>query len=191
MARSARPGNGEPLKPVTGWEGIWRGVFETRHAGTDYAIAVDYFDLGEKVHLYETERRVATMSSPARFDVPGGRIEATFSLYGLKRAHLVTDAGDEHAMTPAPGTGERWRQGLHDERPGLSRFLSVVSWTVLVLGLALSLPDWAGGILPRLGVDFVSPINLPDGVSSVISILTIAAGIERALMLRHHWLLDG
>jgi len=40
------------LKPLGGWDLVSSGRFETRHDGHVWTVDLDYFDLGEKLHLY-------------------------------------------------------------------------------------------------------------------------------------------
>lgn len=197
------PGDGSRLTPVTGWQWLWRGQFVTSHGGAEYAIDVDYFDWKESCDLYRDGVQVARAGSPATFPLSdeasavddGSRIEATMSWYGMSRAHLVTPSG-EVQLEPAHGTAEAWRASLDEERPGLSRLLAAASLVVLLVALALEVPQllqmltsagWWGAVSDWR---FTSPVSLPAWVNTVLTIGGVLAGLERALRLRHHWLLD-
>ncbi|WP_413452392.1 hypothetical protein AA0Y32_11000 [Georgenia phoenicis] len=191
MARE-RAGDGSALRPVRGLQWLWRGVLGTEHAGARWDVEVDFLDWDEKVHLYRdgVQERVQRGTSAFVLD-DGARIEVRWSTYGLRRAHLVHVDGTEVPLVPAPGTAERWRADLDHERPGLSRRLALASWTVLVLALLLQVPQ-----LLELGAGvtgwyaFTSPVELPAWLNTPLSVAAVLAGLERALRLRHHWLLD-
>lgn len=196
----------ETLRPVRGLQWLWRTQFETEHDGSHYAVEADMFDPMERCILYRDGVRVAHQSSPARFhlgpeprpraganDYP--RIEVAMSMLGMKRAHLVLPSHDVQ-LQPARGTAEAWRADLHRDRRGLSTLLAVVSFTILLAALLLELPqlletithlelfaqvsDWR----------FDSPVQLSREVNTAVSVAGIVAGLERALRLRHSWLLD-
>jgi hypothetical protein len=64
--RSLEPSMGEQLKPVSGLNIIRRGVYEAEHAGSTWAVEVDYFDFSERIHLYRDGNKVETKKSPSR-----------------------------------------------------------------------------------------------------------------------------
>ena len=210
-----KKGDGSELTPVTGWQSLWRGQYLTTTHGHEYALDVDFFDVGEKLHLYRDGRQVAVGRTQAVFvldELPGQdeteavtderparkrtpRIEAAMSMYGMKRAHLVTDAG-EQLMTPAPGTGEAWRSSFAQRHPTASWALGAFSLTVLLVALGLELPqllqavtraDWWQELT---GWTFRSPIELPKQVNTGLSLAGVLAGLERALRMQHNALLD-
>ncbi|WP_374928128.1 hypothetical protein [Kytococcus sedentarius] len=216
---SVKPGDGSELAPVTGLQSLWRGQYLTTVQGHEYALDVDFFDAGEKLHLYRDGRQVAMGRTKVAFvldDLPGDeaaggvtpaviddrparertpRIEAAMSLYGMKRAHLVTDAG-EQLMTPAPGTGEAWRSQFAERHPTASRVVGALSLAVLLVALGLELPqllqaftraDWWQSLT---GWTFRSPIELPTQVNIGLTVAGVLAGLERALRMQHNALLD-
>ncbi len=211
---SVKPGDGSTVTPVTGWQSLWRGQFTAMADGHEYTLDVDYLDIGEKLVLHRDGRQVAVGRSTATFvldDLPGDpgpdaadrrhprertpRIEAALSFYGMKRAHLVTDAG-EQPLTPAAGTGEAWRAGLDERHPTASRVLGALSLTVLLVALGLELPqllqaftraDWWQSLT---GWTFHSPIELPAPVNAGLTVAGVLAGLERALRLQHNAWLD-
>ncbi len=187
-----RAGDGSALRPVRGWQWLWRGVFGTEHAGTRWDVEVDYLDWDEKVLLYRDGVQERVQRGTSRFELDdGARIEVAWSLLGMRRAHLVLPDGAELLLAPAPGTAERWRADLDRDRPGLSRRLATASWAVLTLALLLQVPQ-----LLELGArvtgwyEFSSPVALPASLNTPLSVAALLAGLERALRLRHHWLLD-
>lgn len=193
-----RPGDGSELRPVSGLQWLWRGQFETEHEGHRYAVDVDYFDPAERSVLYRDGRQLAVGDNPARFDLDqagAARIETDMGTYGMKRVHLVTPQGSTQ-LRPAPGTGEAWRADLARERPGLSRALAVLSALVLMLSLGIEIPqllelmagaDWWAAITDWRPT---APVTLSPPANTALSVAGVAAGLERALSLRHHWLLD-
>lgn len=208
-----KPGDGSELRPVTGLQWLWRGQFVTQVDGRDYAIDVDYLDWSEKSRLYRDGVQVAVGGNPARFalaELPDTepapvapaetttqepRIETKMSLYGMSRAHLVTEAGEQQ-LRPAPGTAEAWRADLDRDRPSLSRVIGVVSFLVVALALVIEVPqlleawshsDWWAGLT---GWRPTAPVTLPPAANGVVTVAGILAGLERALRLQHNWLLD-
>lgn len=177
---------------MTGWQWLWRTQMGTEVGGVTWDIDVDFFDIDEKVHLYADGRQDRVQRSTSSFEIPPGhRIELAWGWYGLKRAHLVDPVGRATQLEPRPGTGERWRADLEHDRPELSRVLSAVSWTLVVLALLLQIPQllqflsgWTGWF------DFTSPVSMPGWLNATLSTGGILAALERALRMRHHWLLD-
>lgn len=187
-----RPGDGSALRPVSGWQWMWRGVFGTRHAGTRWDVEVDYFDWDEKVRLYRDGVQERVQRGTSRFDLDdGARIEVAWSTFGLKRAQLVPAGGDVTQLAPAPGTAERWRADLDRDRPTLSRRLGTASGLVLLLAVALQVPQLLEvGATATGWYEFTSPVTLPGWLNGPLGVAAVLAGVERALRLRYHWLLD-
>lgn len=195
--RKVKPGDGSALKPYRWWHPIYRSQFEIDHEGHRYTLDVDFFDWNERAYLYRDERQVAFCPVPAAFGVPGGQIEAAWSTYGMKRAHLVlTESGTTTQMHASPGTAEAWRARLAVRHPALSRVLAVASVVVLLVALAVWVPqavetltqipavaEWIGG-------PWTSPLNVPSWLQGALAFGGVAAGLERALSLRNHWLID-
>lgn len=204
MSRT-KPGDGSGLRPVSGMQWTWRGQFVTEVDGHEYAVDTDFFDLAERMLLYRDGVQVARAASPATFvlaalpDAPehaeDTRIEAAMSLYGMKRAHVVTGSG-ERQLAPAPGTAEAWRARFERDRPGLSRLLAVLSFTILALALVLELPqllEWvtsSGWWQAVSDWTFTSPVTLSAPANTAMTTAGVAAGLERALRVRHQWWLD-
>ena len=129
------------MRPLGGWDLVSRGRFEARHDGHVWTVDLDYFDFGEKLHLYRDGVEVDVQRSPAKFDLDqSATIEATIGLLGMRRVELVVE--DETTMlTPVDGTAEAWRLRLARERPETSRLIGAVSWAVLVVALIYELPQ--------------------------------------------------
>ena len=53
------------LEPLGGWDIVARGRFEARHDGHVWTVDLDYFDFGEKLHLYRDGVEVEVQKSPA------------------------------------------------------------------------------------------------------------------------------
>ena len=78
------------LRPLGGWDLVSRGRFEARHDGHLWTVDLDYFDFGEKLHLYRDGLEVEVQKSPATFDLgEGATIEASMSLLGMRQIDLV------------------------------------------------------------------------------------------------------
>lgn len=188
-----KKGDGRALAPMRGWQVLHRTMFGIDHAGHRYVVDVPIFD--DTALLYVDGKQRSTASLPARFPVPGGRIEVASSTYGLKRMHLVLDGESERQLYPAPLTAEWWRARLGSRHPRLSRWIARAAVLMLVLGLAVALPEAAeritaiDAVAERVGT-FTSPVVLPGWLTVTVLVGGALAAIERALTLRNHWLLD-
>jgi hypothetical protein len=147
------------------------------------------------VALYVDGLQVQRSDLPAAFPVPGGVLEVDAGLYGLTRMHLVTEDGDERVLTPHPHSLEGLRARLARRFPALSRALGAAAILILLLALALIVPQLLelvtgiDAVAEQVGT-FTSPIQLPDWASTALLVAGIAAALERALTLRSHWLID-
>lgn len=185
-------GDGSPLEPVTGWQILWRTVMGTEHAGSQWDIDVDLLDWSENVRLYRDGRQERVQRGTSTFDLEGGaRIDVAWSALGLRRARLVLPDGTPRSLTPAAGTAERWRADLDRERPALSRTIGIVSWTILAIALLIQVPQLLATVSNLTGwYEFASPVTVPGWLGAAFGIAGLLAALERALRLRHHWLLD-
>lgn len=204
-ARRIRPGDGHALKRYRWWQPLSRALFHLDLVGDDgrperWSVDVrlwgDSDDGDVRARLYRDGVHQATSKLPAELPVTGGTVQVATSSYGLRRCHYVTPDGRERQLVPDPASAEGRRSRLERERPGLSRGLGVVSWTVLVVALVLGVPqivEQVSQIPPvadRFGT-FTSPVHLPAGLNVALLVATLVASTERALRLRYHWLLDG
>ncbi len=171
------------LRPLGGWDIVARGRFETDHDGHVWTVDLDYFDFGEKLHLYRDGVEVEVQKSPATFQLgPGAAIEASMNLLGMKQIDLVVN-GETIMLAPVDGTAEAWRVRLERERPELSRLIGVISWTVLVVALAFEVPQ----LIALAGGD--PPFLLPGAANFVLGVAALTAALERALRFKSsRWL---
>lgn len=194
--REIEPGDDAPLEPYSRRQVVNRSVLGVTHAGHAWAVDHDFFDWDERVSLYRDGARAASAKQPARFPVPGGRIEFATTFYGVKRAHLVLATGRELPLSPHPKSLEAWRQRLAERRPRLSALLAVAAVLVLVVGLVVAVSALADTLThteiarDRLGWSFDSPFQLSGTAASLLTAAGVLAIVERALSMRHHWLLD-
>jgi len=188
-----KPGDGSGQTPMRWWQPLYRTVFGIQHAGHRYVVDARLLD--EEVRLYTDGVQTARSGLPARLPIDGARIEVAASSYGLKRMHLVREDGTTQQLVPSPGTSERWRADLDRRHPTVSRWMARIAVVVLAVGLVVGLPALAEQItqIPpvadRIGT-FTSPIELPGTVAVALTAACLLAGIERALTLRNHWLID-
>jgi hypothetical protein len=177
------------LRPLGGWDLVTSGRFETHNDGHLWTVDLDYFDFSEKLHLYRDGVEVQVQKSPATFRLnETATIEASMGLLGMRRIDLVAD-GETTMLTPVEGTAEEWRLRLARERPGLSRLIGAISWTVLVVALIYEVPQLIALIGGVIGLDFESPIVLPGPANFVLGIAALAAALERALRFKsNRWL---
>ncbi|MHC3463127.1 hypothetical protein [Streptomyces flavovirens] len=204
-ARRITPGDGRPLKRFRWWQLPYRSLFYLRlpdGAGGQpvYAVDVkrgqDQTSAEAKVDLYLDGRHHARSRLPAAFPVPGGTIQVRLSNFGLRRCHYVTAWGTEHLLVPDRDSAEGRRARLHRAQPALSRRIGTVSLTVLVVALVVLVAQLAEQVTgvpvvaERVGA-FVAPVHLPAWCNVALTLVTLAAGTERALRLRYSRLLDG
>lgn len=198
--KKVKPGDGRRLRTFHWWHGLWRTRFVGTYAAPgeephEYTVEVSYFDLEGRVELYRDGVQHATATAPAVFPVPGGVIDVAMSTFGMKRVHLVLDSGGEHQLRAAPRTMEHGRAVLHRRHPTLSRWIARTAIAVLLVGLVLVVPQLLERVttIPevaeRVGT-FTSPISMPSWLNLTLGLAGVAAGLERALTLRNHWLID-
>lgn len=194
--RANEPGDDRPLPPYSRLQVVNRSLLGLTHVGHTYAVDYDFFDWDDKVSLYVDGRRGAVAKAPAAFEVPGGRIEFATTFYGVRRAHLVLATGAELPLSPHPKSLEAWRQRLAQRHPLLSSLMAGAAVLVLVLGLGIAATSLLDTVthLPQvadwLSWTFESPVALSGPAATALTVASIAAITERALSMRHHWLLD-
>ena len=178
-----------PLRPLGGWDVVSRGRFQTHHDGHVWTVDLDYFDFGEKLHLYRDGVEVEVQKSPATFHLgAGATVEASMGLLGMRQVDLVV-AGETTMLTPVDGTAEGWRLRLERERPEASRLIGAVSWIVLLVALLYEVPQLIALISRAIGADFEPPITLPAAANLTLGIAALAATLERALRFKsNRWL---
>jgi hypothetical protein len=177
------------LRPLAGWDVVSRGRFQTRHGGHVWTVDLDYFEPGEKLHLYRDGVEVEVQKSPATFHLgAGATIEASVSLLGMRQVDLVVD-GESTMLTPVEGTAEAWRLELERERPGVSHLIGAISWTVLALALVYEVPQLIALIVRALDADFEAPFTLPAAANFTLGLGALAGALERALRIKSsRWL---
>lgn len=197
--RKVKPGDGSRLKPYRGWHVLSRSLFFLDLDGPDgeghqYAVDVNYFEDWKAV-LYRDGRQEASATLPAMLPVPGGVIEVDASTWGLRRMHLLPDDGEERQLRPHPRSAEAWRARFGHRFPRASKTLGGAAIVVLLVSLALGLPqivEWVSHqqiVADRVGT-FTSPLTLPAALNTTLLVAGVVAAMERALTLRSHWLID-
>ena len=154
-----------------------------------WTVDLDYFDFGQKLHLYRDGIEVDVQKSPARFDLDqSATIEAAMGLLGMRQVELVVK-GEKTVLTPVNGTAEAWRLQLARERPETSRLVGAISWAVLLVALIYEVPQLIALIGNALGADFEPPFTLPGVGNFLFGIAALAAALERALRFKsNRWL---
>lgn len=90
------------LRPLGGWDLVSRGRFEARHDGHVWTVDLDYFDFGEKLHLYRDGVEVEVQKSPAKFDLnQSATIEVAMGLLGMRPGRTSRRRRDDHADASA------------------------------------------------------------------------------------------
>ncbi|MGO1956749.1 hypothetical protein [Microbacterium sp.] len=188
------PEPGSPLPPFRPSLSLQRTRFAIDLPDAATA-TVDVDHMSGRASLYLDDRHLRAADMPVRFPLGADSIEVAASRYGMQRIHLISANGDQRRLDPAPGTPEHWRAQLSRRHPGVGRALAAGAITVLVANLILlapqllevvtHLPLWADRFTP-----FDSPISLPAWANTALTLTAGLAGVERALTLRHHRLLD-
>lgn len=179
-------GYGEPLAPMGRYDALWRSVF--LHG--EYAIDINFYDSEECVDLYRDGLKVDRGELPMTFELEGGaQIEVETAFWGTKTARFTDYLGEQHEMRPAPGSGEYMRARLECERPLLGASIAAVSWSVLVIAVAVFVANAVHFFAKLFGID-LQFLEVPTWLGVSIAIAAAFAGIERALRLRHNPWLD-
>lgn len=204
MAKKVKPGDGHELPRYRWWQPLSRSLFHLTlgDAGERHRWSIDVRLVGDsddgevRARLYRDGTHVASSKLPAEFSVPGGRIEVRASGFGLRRCHFIGDDGTRRQLSPDPASAEGRRARFGRAHPTASRVIGAVSVLVLVIALALGIPQIVEqvSLIPWVAENvgsFVSPIRLPAWVNTGLLLATLVASTERALRLRYNWLLDG
>lgn len=196
-----QPGDGHALKPFRVWQVLTRSLFFLTVWHSDapsrfYAVSVPYFEWEDKADLYLDGQHQASSKLPAAFPVPRGVIEVQTSMFGLKRMHFVPDSGPHRQLEPDPRSAEGLRVRLDNRHPTLSRGIGALSLVIMIIALLLGMPQLAElvtsfDVVAAHTGTFTSPVALSPEVNTALGVAAVAASTERALRLRHHWLLDG
>ncbi len=200
IVHKVQRGDGHLLEPYHLKHLFSRSLFYAKLREDDdivhiYAVNVNYFSEESTTELYRDGKHWATSELPAIFPVPGGMIEVATSTYGLKRMHYVTHEGTEHPLAPDPLSTEGLRMRFDARFPGVSAIVGKIAIVVLLVSLLLGLPQLAATIsqisfIADLVGTFESPVALPNWLNRTLLVSGALAAVERALMLRSHWLID-
>jgi hypothetical protein len=203
LTRRAKPGDGRPLKPFRWWQMVRRSVLsitlpvhgepvehtvEVQHGGDATSGVV-------RARLYLDGRLRLESTLPARFPVAGGHIEVRRSGAGLRRCRFVGDDGTVRGLVPDPRSAEGRRLRFARDHPVASGIVGAASVLMLLAGVGLNLLQIAGPLsrIPPIAAafgTFESPLHLPPWLTLALGLGAAAGAVERAMRLRHHWLLD-
>jgi hypothetical protein len=204
-AKRVKPGDGRALAPFRWWQLLTRSLMHLRLTGAEGRLvryAIDVRHLGNaqtgavEAQLFREGHQLSAATLPAVFTIEGGTIEVAASVFGLKRAHYVTESGTEQQLEADPRSAEGRRERLDHTHPKLSRWVGWMSLVVLILGLAVLIPQLLAQLSQIPWVEdsigsFAAPFQLATWSNLVVTLATVVASTERALRLRYHWLLDG
>jgi hypothetical protein len=91
------------LRPLNGWRVASTGRFETRAAGHEWTVDVDFLDFDRRLRLYRDRELIEVQTSPASFRLgPAASIEVEMGVFGMRRIDLVAD-GQTTILTPVEG----------------------------------------------------------------------------------------
>lgn len=174
-----------------------RGRFVIEHDGSTYVVDSLYLDLDERIRLYRDGLLVDSARRRASFPLGDGvQIEAAVAQMGMRYVRLRHDAtGSVTPLPPAKGTAEAWRARVDQAHPVASRIAGTFSFMVLVVVLALELPQLVnlfGNLVPLVGLPSfeVPELTFSGWANAALIILGGAAGLERSLSMKHNPLLD-
>lgn len=204
--RRLRPGDGRTLEPFRWWQPLSRSLLhlsldDNRGRRVVHSVDVRHGrgfltnDGRKTADLYLDGRHHAESRLPATFPVPGGVFEVASTAFGLKRCHYVTGRGNERQLIPDPRSAEGRRARLDHHHPTLSRWIGILSLILLVIPLALLVPQLIEVIsrIPPVAENlgtYVSPVDLPAWLNVALGGGGALASTERALRLRYSRLLD-
>lgn len=210
-ATTARNGDGTALRNYPLSDVFSRTLFFAELAELtgvhEYAVDVHYYadelDASElnaaeakpPAALYRDGVQILQSNVPSVFSVPGGAIEVATSMYGLRRMHYIPHDGPELVLRPDPLAPEGLRASFARSFPRLSATFNRAAMVVIVVGVIVAVPQSLETIsrldiiADQFGV-FPSPLRLPDWLNGIVATATVVAGVERALTLRSHRLLD-
>ncbi|WP_245583107.1 hypothetical protein [Paenibacillus daejeonensis] len=189
------------MKPYRVWNLFTHSLFHiriTNHQSgitTPYAIKSKYFAEEPCVDLYRENRHVAFSKLPAALPVDNGVIEITHGSSGINGIRYVTATEDHFSVSPDKRSIRGFRMWVHRRFPTLSASIGMLAVVILLISIALGLPQLLETItiIPpvteRIGT-FESPIQLSIWSNVTLGVAAAIAGIERALMLKSHWLID-
>ncbi|WP_130860611.1 hypothetical protein [Gracilibacillus phocaeensis] len=199
--KKVKQGDGHALKPYRFYEVLYRSLFyitlpEADGSSHTYTIDINYFSEEPSADLYRDGKHHAFSALPAIFPVPGGVIEVATTTYGAKRMHYVADdESGEEVLTPDRRSAEGLRLRFDARFPKVSSLIGLMAVIVLLLSLVIGLPQLISlishipYIAERWGI-FEAPFFLPDWLNISLLVAATIAALERALMLRNHWLID-
>ncbi|MED4128875.1 hypothetical protein [Shouchella miscanthi] len=198
--KKVKAGDGHTLKPYRLWHIFTHSLFHitiTRENNkqVNYALKSRYFADDSSVDLYQGTTHIAYSTLPASIPLENGILEVKSGGSGINKIHYVTDEAETFSIYPDKRSIRGWRLGLHRSFPTISKCLGLLATIVLLTSLVLGLPQIVEQIteIPRVAEyvgTFESPIHLPVWLNLTIGLATGFAAMERALMLRSHWLID-
>ncbi|GAQ16410.1 hypothetical protein OPHB3_0327 [Oceanobacillus picturae] len=198
--KKVKEGDGHTLKEYRFWNIFTRSLFyiditNDNNEKIIYAISCKYFAEEPMADLYRDGRHIAYSKLPAAFPVENGVIEIDSGGYGINRIRYATEEDKTYSVYPDKHSIRGWRMWLHKRFPQISRLIGILAIIVLLISLALSLPQLIEMIteIPRVSENigtFESPIVFSWQSNTWIFAAGVLAGLERTLMLRNHWLID-
>lgn len=203
LERRVEPGDGRPLKPFRWWQMIGRSVLSVTLPvnGSPVAHTIEVKHGGDamtgvvKARLYLDDRLHAQSKLPARFPVVGGHIVVRRSEVGMRRCEFLAHDGTQRRLEPHPRSAEGRRMRFAHEHPLASGLIGALSVLMLIIGTGLNALQAAEPIsrIPLMADTFgpfESPLHLPVWLNAALGAAAVLGATERAMRLRHHWLLD-
>lgn len=189
------PSPGAPVPGTTSTYAVDVHYFADYVEGTFSSQGPSSLPRNPPVALYRDGVQIYRSNQPASLPVPGGVIEVATSMYGLSRMHYVPRQGPERLLRSHPRSAEGLRARFGHRFPGASSAIGVIATIILLVSLALVVPQLLEAVTQlevvaeRVGT-FTSPLQLPGWATATLAVAAVLAAMERALTLRHHWLID-
>lgn len=198
--KKVKAGDGHTLKPYRIWHIFTHSLFHITITNENnekikYALKSRYFADDSSVDLYHGTTHFAYSTLPASIPLENGILEVKSGGSGINQIQYLTDAEERFSIYPDKRSIRGWRISLHKRLPIISTFIGLMATLVLLTSLILGLPQIIESLsgIPWVSENigtFVSPIKLSAWINFAIGIAVAFAAIERALMLRSHWLID-
>lgn len=198
--KKVKAGDGHLLKNYRLWHIFTHSLFHItitseNNEKTYYALKSRYFAEDSSVDLYLNRKHIAYSTLPATIPIKDGIIEVKSGGSGINSIQYITDKKATFSVSPDKRSIRGVRMWLHKSYPMVSSLMAGVAIVILLMSIALSLPQLIESIskIPWVAENigtFQSPFKLSIWMNVAIGIAGAIAATERALMLRSHWLID-
>lgn len=198
--KKVKPGDGHLLKKYQFWHIITHSLFHITITNKDnekthYALKARYFVNDPSVDLYHNQKHVAYSKLPATLPVKDGIIEVKNGKAGINSINYIPEKQATFSVYPDKRSIRGWRMWVHKRFPLFSAIIAKIAMVILLMSLVLSLPQLLESLseIPWVAENigtFKSPFTFSFWMNVLFGFAGSFALMERALMLRSHWLID-